>query len=77
MAGLAGELVSALGDNTSDLYAPMIVNNRWLSGKTLASNGVVLFAQREALSRGLLHSRTQCQHRLPKSLQWSESLPAK
>lgn len=71
-AGLEGELLTALDNSTSTLDA--LINSRWLSGKTLAINGVVVFAQREALSRGLLIVGPG-ERRLPRSLQWSKSLP--
>jgi hypothetical protein len=71
-AGLERELLSALGDSPADLDE--LVNDRWLSGKTLAVNGVVVCAQREALTRGLLY-RLPNEGPLPKSLAWSKSLP--
>jgi hypothetical protein len=72
-AGLEAEILRALAGRPCDLYA--LINDRWDVGeRTLAINGVIVFAQREALSRGLLHALPG-EHRLPKSLQWSSSLP--
>jgi hypothetical protein len=71
--GLEAEILRALDDSPCDLYA--LINDRWTVGdKTLAINGVLVFAQREALSRGLLRARP-AETGLPKSLQWSSSLP--
>jgi hypothetical protein len=70
-AGLEARLLSALGDSTCDLYA--LINDRWLDGeKNMAVNGLVVLAQREALSRGLLY-RLPVEGRLPRSLAWSKS----
>jgi hypothetical protein len=50
--GLEAQLLSALGRDTAHLYT--LINHWWLGGENLAINGVVVFAQREALSPELL-----------------------
>lgn len=70
ITGLEANLLSALGNSSCDLYA--LINDRWLDQETLPVNGIVVLAQREALSRGLLF-REQLDGRLPKSLAWAKS----
>jgi hypothetical protein len=55
-----------------DLYELII--ERWLGSRTLAANGIIVLAQREALLHGLLARRPR-EGRLPLSLRWAESLP--
>lgn len=71
--GLEAELLEALGDGQVDLFT--LINDRWRRGQTLAVNGVIVVAQREALAHGLLQ-RVPTEQRLPKALKWSRSLPS-
>lgn len=70
--GLEGELFAALGDRESDLYR--LIRDQWLRGEKLLWNGIIVVAQREAISAGVLYPASSPQ-RLPRSLQWSQSLP--